>query len=266
MANARLADEVIVGIPETLTVEPARLHFLNFWQHRFFVPFSHAFLGSVIADAVDGPNQKEIGNGDALNLARNHLVDYISKANPFGHLKKSHRQTKLLLMDFDGVVDALLIEKFVEDGFGSPEVYLLVDYPAPPAAFCLPLGLRVELDPVGARVVVIALTPALLFNDFACEFGFRGHTFQNIRLMEGLQGLNTLFICPYAVYSRKIRPREASEGGFRKVEYQWSAAEGHIGEITKLRRDRAKTAALCQESRCDPFVHKFKNYINKRKS
>ena len=65
---------------------------------------------------------------------------------------------------------------------------------------------------------MIALTPALLFNDFACEFGFRGHTFQNIRLMEGLQGLNILFICPYAVYSRKIRPREASEGGFRKVE------------------------------------------------
>ena len=120
-----------------------------------------------------------------------------------------------------------------------------------PPAFCLPLGLRVELDPVGARVVVIALTPALLFNDFACEFGFRGHTFQNIRLMEGLQGLNTLFICPYAVYSRKIRPREASEGGFRKVESELNVPSNEKRGVLKKEKWVRRTVSYEKLERND---------------
>ena len=91
-------------------------------------------------------------------------------------------------MDFNGIVDALLIQKLMEHGLGGTQVSLLVDYPA--LADCpLPSpGLGVELYPVGARVIVIALVPALPLDDFSGKGLFSIHAFHNTRIVTNLQG------------------------------------------------------------------------------
>ena len=188
VTDSGLAYELIVGIPESLAVESAGLYPLYFGKDRLLVPFSHAFLGSVVADPIDGRNQKEVGNGNAPHLTGHDLVDDVPGTDPFGHLKQGHGQTKLLLVHLDGIVEILSVEELMKDGFGGTQIGLLVDHPAFAAALGLPSGLGVEFDPVGARVIIIALSPALSFDDFPCEFGFSIHACHYIWNMKSLQG------------------------------------------------------------------------------